>query len=293
MKFRSEALWGEGYREAASVMAHETFELQNTDILHTLRTTILKESEMQVKLEILEEELNNDTIADGDDGSLYNIIDNYQNDKELGCQFFRDVLQGIKNVTGKDIKYCLWLCDTIEDVYEYDIHNELKREDIDAYEESDIILSNIGSEGYLYGYEGEPRPIEPVTFRMYAGIRFNRKIDKDKDFISTGGYEFTMDGRTIQFDFEEYCGCIDKEHGDILEIDCENPDYDTFSDLRFVTEKALRNVSEVNEFTVYTGEPGESDLKPVELVYCSFTLPYEDFKEIKILDNVVSRAKFS
>ena len=54
MKYRTEILFGDNYRDAAKVMAHETFELENTDILSTLRTTILKESPISDKLRILE-----------------------------------------------------------------------------------------------------------------------------------------------------------------------------------------------------------------------------------------------
>ena len=58
-KYRSEILFGEGYRDAANVMAHETFELMNTDIARTLSTSILKGTDAGHKLEILEEEINN------------------------------------------------------------------------------------------------------------------------------------------------------------------------------------------------------------------------------------------
>lgn len=162
MKYRSETLFGDGYRDAAPVMAHETFELMNTDIIRTLRDTILKDSSFAEKLEILEEEIQNGCIADGDDGELYNLIethDSYDDDSCESIQFFRDILAEIKTITGKDIKYVLWLCDTKEDVKKYDLHNELTDDDIDAYEESDIILSDLGSEGKLYGFETNPKPI--------------------------------------------------------------------------------------------------------------------------------------
>lgn len=38
--YRTEQLYGEGYRDAAEIMAHEVFELGNTDILDTLSETI-------------------------------------------------------------------------------------------------------------------------------------------------------------------------------------------------------------------------------------------------------------
>ena len=39
--FRSEEVFGDGYRDAASVMAHEVFELGNSDILETLTSSFL------------------------------------------------------------------------------------------------------------------------------------------------------------------------------------------------------------------------------------------------------------
>ena len=162
MKYRSELLFGDGYRDAAAVMAHEVFELENTDILTTLRTTILKESSISDKLRILEEEMESGDISTDDNGELYDMYqthDSYSADTCASVQFFHDVLEEIKNVTGKDIKYALWLCDEKENVYDYDIHHELTDDDIDVYEETDIVLSDIGVGGKLYGYETELKPI--------------------------------------------------------------------------------------------------------------------------------------
>ena len=167
-KYRSEILFGEGYRDAANVMAHETFELMNTDIARTLSTSILKGTDAGHKLEILEEEINNYCIAEGDNGLLFSIIENYSNDnayKKLGIQFFQEVLNSINNKIQKNIKYCLWLCDTKEKVYNYDIHNDLTDADIDVYAASDIILADIGDEGKLYGYEYNPEPITNIITR--------------------------------------------------------------------------------------------------------------------------------
>jgi len=158
MKYRSEIIFGEGYRDASAVMSHEVFYLQNTDILITLRETILKDSDIKVKLEILEEELNNGAIADGDDGSIYNLIED-EGESDECINFFKAVLEEIQKVTGKDIKYCLWLCNNKNEVYAYDMHKELADADIDSYDETDVILSNMGTDGCLYGYENMPEKI--------------------------------------------------------------------------------------------------------------------------------------
>ena len=89
MKYRSEVFYGEGYRNAAEVMAHEVFQMNNTDILHTLSNTILKGTPIGKALDILEEEINNDCESyDDADGNLYNLIcDAYENEA-LGVAFF-------------------------------------------------------------------------------------------------------------------------------------------------------------------------------------------------------------
>ena len=174
MKYRSELLFGDGYRDAAAVMAHEVFELENTDILTTLRTTILKNSSYAHDLEILEEELTTFDISDDDEnGDLFELYLTHDSYSDLDCasiQFFETILHEIASITGKSIRYVLWLCDTKEDVYHYDIRNELTDADIDVYEESDIILSDMGHDGKLYGYETIPKPICTLPELESCGI---------------------------------------------------------------------------------------------------------------------------
>lgn len=156
MKYRSETLFGEEYRDAAPVMAHETFELGNTDICRTLRDTILKGSEIANDLETLEEYLNNG----GSDEENAKAIEAMFDEEALQVEFFQKVLDEIEKRTGKKINYCLWLADDPKDLQGYCIgEQELYDEDIDCYEETDIVLSDIGSDGKLYGYEEYPKKI--------------------------------------------------------------------------------------------------------------------------------------
>ena len=157
--YRTEELYGEGYRDAASVMAHETFELENDDILETLSTTILKGTEIGEKLAKIVKANENPSEMDFE---IEEFLDAAFEDEEIGINFYKEVLEEIKKVTGKDIKYVLWLCDSIEDIkdeYECD-EIDCQLEYFDAYETSDIILSDMGSAGKLYGYEEEPFPID-------------------------------------------------------------------------------------------------------------------------------------
>ena len=156
MKYRSEILFGEGYRDAAAVMAHETFELANTDVCSTLCETILKGSKIANDLETLDEYLNNG----GSDEENAKAIEAMFDEEALQVEFFQKVLDEIEKRTGKKINYCLWLADDPKDLQSYCIgEQELYDEDIDCYEETDIVLSDIGSDGKLYGYEEYPKKI--------------------------------------------------------------------------------------------------------------------------------------
>lgn len=155
IKYRTERLWGEGYRNVAEVMAHEVFELQNTDILDTLSETILSNTNKGKELKKISSVIS----CKMEDENIENMLDEYYENEELAIEFFKEVLQAIKSITGKDIKYCLWLCDTKEDIInEYDMNKELDNNSFDAYEDSSIILSDLGVGGKLYGYEEYPKP---------------------------------------------------------------------------------------------------------------------------------------
>ena len=160
MKYRCDYIFGDGYRNAAEVMSYEVFTLENTDILDTLSDTILKDSPIKNDLRILSEEINKGHKIEEDKESLYDLIENAYDKPSVAVPFFKKVLSEIEKVTGKKVTYCLWLCDTKDNVRKYDFHDEMADDDIDAYEESDIVLADIGSGGKLYGYETNPEPVE-------------------------------------------------------------------------------------------------------------------------------------
>lgn len=162
MKYRCDSLFGDRYLDAKIVMAHEVFTLQNTDILDTLSSTILKDTDVGKEMENLSWVINSNNTGELVNEGYFNLVhllDKYYDNEELGAEYFTKVLDKIKELTHKDIQYVLWLCDTKEDVInEYDMHHELTLDDIDCYEESDIILSDIGRGGKLYGYCDKPLP---------------------------------------------------------------------------------------------------------------------------------------
>lgn len=143
--FRSEDVFGEGYRYAPRVMAHEVFELENSDIIDTLSSNLMRGSK------ILKE--------------AHNITD-----EESGVLFFKEVLKELSKITGREVKYCLWLCDKPEDVFkEYGA----SKDSIKVYLKSDIVLSDLGNEGKLYGYEELPKPLADV-FTVEQSNSFGR-----------------------------------------------------------------------------------------------------------------------
>ena len=153
--YRTEELFGEGYRDAASVMAHETFYLSNTDILDTLSQTLFQNTEYSKELKHMSDVIN----CEIDDEKIEQFLDDAFDDEELGINYFNNVLKEIKKITKKDIKYALWFCDSIEDIKkEYEINEPFISFNI--YEKSDIVLSDLGVAGKLYGYESKPISIK-------------------------------------------------------------------------------------------------------------------------------------
>ena len=153
--YRTEQMHGEGYRDAAEVMNHEVFNLQNTDILDTLSSTILKNTVYEEKLkhlsDVIEEKVEDDEINA--------LCDDIFEDEAIGIAYFKEIINEINSITGRQIKYVLWLCDSIDDVKkEYDTLPNDQFTSFDLYEKSDIILSDLGKGGKLYGYEHNPIP---------------------------------------------------------------------------------------------------------------------------------------
>lgn len=161
MKFRAEIVSGEGYREADAVMGHEVFNMGNPDIAETLSNTILKGTEKGEELAAIAAAIGSDysmeiSIA----GETFNL-DELMENEEKATQYFREVLDEINKIVGKEIKYCLWLCDSIEDIIvNYLLEEQVAKATFDGYEESDVVLSDIADEGKLYGYVELPECIK-------------------------------------------------------------------------------------------------------------------------------------
>ena len=139
IKYRTE-MSVDSERKAIPVMLFEITELHNADILeyvkeHYEMPNILKKN-IQEYIDTIDE------IEEGDD------IVEYMLKEIIGC---------IEDDTGRKIRYALWLADkeAVEELYDGD---EL---DVYAYNVDDaLILSDLGYDGTLYGFETMPEPIE-------------------------------------------------------------------------------------------------------------------------------------
>ncbi len=123
-------------RDAISVMMFEIEELENEDIFDYVLDNYKLSDELKENIE---------AYMDSSDGNLENILKN--------------MLSEIKTQTGKDIKYALWLAEkeTVIDMYDG------KENGIDVYETKDgVILSDLGYDGVLFGFEKLPEPIDYI-----------------------------------------------------------------------------------------------------------------------------------
>ena len=164
--FRCEEFFGEGYRDAASVMAHETFVLDNTNILdYLIQSDIISNSTkeyLRVYTTLMEE---GRLIHTGYDTDYEEMLYRFREKEQERIEFFQEVLSDIKEMTGMNIRFCLWLCDTPEDSfdsYNLDLQKKINDFSFDEYEKSTVVLADIGKEGMLYGYEYEPKSIRSV-----------------------------------------------------------------------------------------------------------------------------------
>lgn len=155
--YRSDGIFNDGYRDAVDVMAHEIFDLWNVDILYTLVNGILKDTDIAEDLkrlpyavyfaDILEEE--NKSVAE-----------------ENAKIFVREILDAVKEKTGKDVKYVLWLSDSVDNIIsEYEPNDSIT--EFDEYSTANsVVLSDLGKGGKLFGYEEMPAAIRTVDRDM-------------------------------------------------------------------------------------------------------------------------------
>ena len=147
MKHRSEIPFGEGFRDFVEVCTHETYTLGNIDIIDGLKDGLLQHSYLWSRLNDLSIE---DTLHGFvDDMSITDWHD-----------FFRECQTELEHIYNVPFTYVLWLAEE-DGVKSYHSLGEtpVQDEDIDCYEESPYIISDLGFDGALYAYENIPKPI--------------------------------------------------------------------------------------------------------------------------------------
>ena len=161
--YRSDSIFGDGYRDAVDVMAHEIFELRNTDILDTLADGVLKDMDIAEDLKHLSYDISSPKAVYFAD-ILEEENESVAEDKAKA--FVRELLDAVREKTGKDIKYVLWLSDSIDDVItEYELNEPIT--EFHEYSTADsVVLSDIGKGGKLFGYEKLPAAIRTVNRKM-------------------------------------------------------------------------------------------------------------------------------
>lgn len=161
--YRSNDIFGDGYRDAVDVMAHEIFNLWNSDILDTLADGVLKDMDIAEHLKLLSFDISSPKAV-----YFTDILE--EEDKSVAENkaktFVREILDAVKEKTGKDIKYVLWLSDSVDDVItEYELNDSITEFDEHSTADS-VVLSDIGKGGKLFGYEKLPAAIRTVNRKM-------------------------------------------------------------------------------------------------------------------------------
>lgn len=138
--YRTENFSGSGVRDAVSVLTFEVCDLTNTDILaYCLEHYSLKRMHFNETLQVLKDSLEDGDAVDEQD--IRNLME--------------DLLKHIESETGHIIRYALWLADKKTVLADY----EGTEDNIDAYECGPVILSDLGEDGILFGYESNPEKI--------------------------------------------------------------------------------------------------------------------------------------
>ena len=161
--YRSDGIFGDGYRNVVDVMIHEIFCLWNTDILYTLADSILKDTDIAEDMVHLANDLQSPR-------ALY-FADILEEENKFAAEdkaktFVRKILDAVKEKTGKNIKYVLWLSDSVDDIISTYEPNDSVTE-FDEYSTANgVVLSDLGKGGKFFGYEELPAAIRTVDREM-------------------------------------------------------------------------------------------------------------------------------
>ena len=200
--YRTENAYGSGERDLRAIIEYEVFELGNTDIFdymlkhydfekYTLQSGFLNTLQTM-------REMNGDSDPESVE-SFERVADNVGKNTAKK-EFVDSVMSLIRYVTGKSIRYGLWLAEKDAVIRFY---NNMSKENIDTYRTSDVILSDLNEDGFLFGYEEKPKPVSPYDEIAKLEILLDKKITDIENDI-----EEKEDTR-LKYE-NKVCGKIDK-----------------------------------------------------------------------------------
>ncbi|MBR0277899.1 MAG: hypothetical protein IJQ50_05525 [Clostridia bacterium] len=120
-------------------------------------------------------------------------------------------------------------------------------------------------------------------------VKFNRPVDEDNDYVVAGGFAMVMNGKAIGFDFEEQEMYIDTDNPCIVTFALRKPLYEEFDEFKDITINDLKNITAISECYIYTGEPGESDLKAVSVRDITFNVICPEVCSISVRQYVIEK----
>ena len=143
MMYRTETYSGSLERRFAYVLQFEVFVLGNTHIFDELiQNELVGNADLAAHMKRMVKELEEN-----------GYVDDMPEPDQL--EFLEEVRLDISAQTGRDIQYALWLADRacVQKFYGGTDH------DMECYEISDVVLSNLEDSGILFGYVSEPHPV--------------------------------------------------------------------------------------------------------------------------------------
>ena len=131
---------------------------------------------------------------------------------------------------------------------------------------------------------------EPYVDGMIFVLQMDREIDKDKHYISPGGYEFksSKSEKSLQFDFFDYAGYIDSNDKTKILFETEALDEQTFPGIIDKLNKSFcEDINEITEFYIYTGEDEDPELNLSKII--DISLLFTDGTKIDIKPEVIDK----
>lgn len=107
--------------------------------------------------------------------------------------------------------------------------------------------------------------------RMYLTTEFDRPVDKNKHYLSPGGYEAVINEKAFGFDFNESSGTIDKENPAVVHWKLRDLDTESFPESE-ILEKHADEISAITECFVYTGEDDEPEIYLKKVLSMAFDI---------------------